>query len=78
MRKTIVGGLAAILLATTTAAVGDDDWVAKSNEHARIVLEEPPQPFRVVAVKLVQPVPRIPVPLGPPLGAIPWGRSLSF
>ena len=39
MRKSIAGGLAAILLATTTAAIADDDWVARSNEHAQVVLE---------------------------------------
>ncbi len=39
MRYSMIGGLAVVLLATTTSAIGDDDWVAKSNEHARIVLE---------------------------------------
>jgi hypothetical protein len=39
MRKSLAGGLAVILLATATAALGDDDWVAKSDEHAQIVLQ---------------------------------------
>ena len=43
MRKLIICGLLALVAAPVAA--DDSDWVAKSNEHAQVVLEENPAPF---------------------------------